>query len=741
MTRMRWYLFLYLFITSLATIRFISAEIPSGMYPKKEQKLSFLGNWGRQEECDELEMSKLSEIHLNSHDLKLHFGGLLKDDFFMYSHAYTLRTDYHDQIDFFRHKLHLDLLITQGTNKFGKPVSQAGIRLKNYVFWAQESHYMPCTIDTINVPQLNNLAIAQDIPVRPLMPLIFVEQAWFKLNFDTFIDYFKDHPTFLKVGYFPYIAGRGVALGFHEDLAVDYLGWAGEGGFTRFPFMPAGILFRTQINEHLTWDVYFNLWKETNASLSDVLQPYRQERLYGKSPERGSGKDRTTWVTKLDFSKHYEDFGQLLVEPYFLYVDAPEQGIEFKADASSKLFTCGVMADWSYNNFKVNVEFAGQFGHQHMHAIDRNIIQLNRSASTGAIFESFSHVNLLDATPNTENNPASQTNAPVGEDKTVPPPATARDFFTPGIDDFFLVDAANNRDLSQQGQLIKLANENPSKESTFPTVTNLVNSEVFGNKRFRNPYTLHYQSFMLLADITYEFTNHPFKLAGALGHISGDNYPYNDETSRNYNGFIPLRSRYRGLAIQNFFMFDRQVTPRPLNIANRTLYAFNDLKDLSNLQFIGIGGTWYPYCDRSKLQVTLDIMWLWEAATLNKWDTNGKHPDPAIEAQLVRLRNTPQNNNGTLTGQPPTLFSGWEANEHARRMLGTEIDFKVYYKILDHCQWTTKIILFFPGGLYKDLDGQPNQITQRIDERGFTRYDSLGHKVAFAFVTGLNYGF
>lgn len=731
MTIVPWYLFLgflaligqpYLF--SFETVDMQDQEEQQSIKRSAEQ--TFLTNWGRQDEGDELDIAKLSEVHLTSHNLRLYFGGLLNDDFFLYTHAYTLRNDYHDQVDFFRHKLHLDMVVTQGTNICGKPASQAGIRLKNYVFWQNEGAYTPITIDSINIPQLDNLNIAQNTKVRPLIPLIFVEQAWFKLNFDVFTDCFKDNPTFLKVGYFPYIVGRGVALGFHEDLAVDYLGWAGDGGFTRYPFMPPGILFRTEVNENLTWDIYFNLWRETNASLSDVLQPERASRLYGKRPERGSGKDRITWVTKLDFSKSYEGFGDVLLEPYFLYVDAPEQGIEFNADASSKLFTLGVMADLKYNNFNVNVEIAGQFGHQHIHAIDRNVVQITRSA-TGQMQNSFSHI-VFD-------NSESQSLVTASRDQAaIPTPSLEADIFEPQNYADFYVEQPFNRDLNQQGEQILRLPGTVAKIDAHSAKQNIFNSETFGNNRFRNPYTLSYQSFMALADITYEFKDQPFKLAASVGHISGDNYPYNEEVSRHYNGFIPLRSRYRGHGIQNFFMFDRQVTPRPLNISYRTLYAFNDLKDLSNLQFIGFGTTWYPYQDRNKLSITGTIMWLWEAATLKKWDKNGKHPDADIEKQLKRLRNTP------IDGKP-TLFSGWEKQEHASRMLGTEYNLKAIYQVLDHCLWVTKLVVFVPGGLYKDLLGQPNQVTQRIDEQGLLRYDSLGHQAAFAFVTGLKYDF
>lgn len=701
--------------------------------------ISHLTRWGKIDEGDEIDMKRLSEIHVTSHDLKLHFGGRLKDEFFYYHQVHTLRSDYHDENDFFRHKLNLDFLMTQGVNTCGKPSSQAGVRLTNYVFWQDESNYLPLTIDEIKIPELDNLTIAKDVKVKTLIPLIFVEQAWFKINFETFTDTFKNLPAFVRIGYFPYTVGRGISMGVHEDLAVDYLGWAGEGGFTRYPFMPPGILFRAQWNDHLSWDVYFNLWRETNASLIDTLKPDRSSRLFGHRPERGSGKDRIMLATKFDYERDYPGFGNLLFEPYFLYVNAPELQIELPADSSSRLYTFGMMADWHYNNFSVNIELAGQFGHQKVHAIDRNIELLTRSSINGNVQTSFSHIDLIN-TMAPQTNPAQRAQAPVSQDQAGST-NTLVDVFEPQNDYHFLVNAPNNQDLHQQSKTILRTNGQPSIPQGLAN-TNLINSDVFGNKRFRNPYKLSNQGVMALLDISYECEKNPFKFAGSLGHISGDNYPYNEEVDQTYHGFIPLRSRYRGLANQNFLIFDRLVLPRPLNIAYNKLYAFNNLKDLSNLQFIGLGSTWYPCKERNKLAITTDIMFLWEAATLRKWDKNGKHPDPEIEKQLVRLRNTPVDN--PIPQVPvgaPTLFSGWETQEHARRMLGTEVDIKFLYRMLDHCSWSTKCVLFFPGGLYKDLDGQPNIITQRVDEQNIVHFDSLGHQVAFAFVTGLHYRF
>jgi hypothetical protein len=689
------------------------------------------------EEGDEPTVEKMAQIPIIKKNMSLYIGGRLKDDFFMYNRVYTLRQDFDDNNDFFRHRLNLDFLVNQGPNPTKKPQSQLCVRLSNYVFWGQEANFLPITVDAINLPALDNVTIAQNIQVKTLMPLVFVEQAWFKLNFDNFASAFKDKPTLLKIGYFPYILGRGVTMGFHEDLAVDYIGWAGQGGYYRYPFMPPGILFRTQLCNNLTWDVYFNQWRETNASISDTLAPTRQCRLFGQQPQRGTGKDRTTWTTRLDYKNKESEMGDVHLQPYLAWVHAPEQGIEFLADASSELVTLGTMLDLKYNRFSVNIELAGQVGHQRMHAIDRNVPQLTRSQD-GSVKTSFSHVTVL-SDISTTTNPALQSQAPIGEQNGVTTNTT--DPFDPTNDHAMVVLQQNNRSLDAQGAGLTLANGTKAQPSGIRS-THLTNATVFGNARFRPAYSLAYQGFMALLDLSYEFEKYPFRLATSFGHISGDNYPYNEEVNQTYHGFIPLRSRYLGLEVRNFMIFDRLVIPRPLNISYRTLYAYNDLKDLSNLQFIGLGLTYYPIKNRKKWQIDAEATFFWEAAQLFTWDVNGQHPDPNIENQLKRLRNTPStyDNPTAFVGQP-TLFSGWESNKYASRMLGTEIDVKSYYQILDHCDFFVRFAFFVPGNLYKDLAGQPNLMTQYTDQFGYQRNKGLGSSTALAFNIGLNYKF
>ncbi len=699
---------------------------------RNKKELSHIIKTSGDEGC-EPNLATMAQLTSSNKDMALFFGGTLKNEFFVYNRCFTLRDDYNDQNDFFRHKLQLDGGIVQGLKKYGKPASQAAIRLTNYVLWQDASNYTPQYIDQITFPSADNAILISNVPVKTIVPLVFVEEAWFKLHVGTFAKPCKGQDTYLKVGYFPYQLGRGLTMGTHNDLAVDYLGWGGDGGFTRYPFMPPGILWHQEITKKLSVDAYFNLWHETNASISDTLKQTKRQRLDGSQPERGSGKDTWSFALRADYVVEHEDAGSALIQPYAMFTRAPEQTIEVFADASSELFTLGTMVDWKRNNLTVNIECALQLGHQDVHALDRNTYQLSAGA-TGAITRGFTHIQQIDQNRQpAETNPAQRSFQAAGD-------VTAGDdnnSFNPSDNLSQIVLLPENRSLDAQGQRLKIAGAEVEVTAGGAGV-NLVNTDIFGNNRFRKAYRLENRGVMFMADAIYDIEKHPVSLAGALGYISGDRYPYNNETSRVFRGFIPQRSRYRGYGVKNFLMFERQIIPRPLNISYRTLSAYNDLKDLSNLQFFGIGATYFPFSKRARGHIGADVMLLGEVARLKTWDINGKHPDPAIELQLMRLRNAPTINTNFGT---PTLFSGWETTKDASRFLGYELDVRAHYQVLDHCDLLVHASFFIPGNLYKDLNGQPNIMTQRVDKDGFLRYDSLGNNTAMGLMIGLHYEF
>lgn len=636
---------------------------------------------------------KKSFLTLNSNDIKMTFGGELREQFFFYNHGRTLRSDYFDQNEFIRHKLMLDFQGSQGEKKFGKPGVQVGVKITNYMYWQQHGYYTPFYADPIKSTELESVTIARDLPVKSLVPLIYAEEAWVQVHFDAFTRGLRDHPLSFKIGQFPYIAGRGISLGYFNDLGVDYLGWVSEGTFPNYRYRAPGAVLKGQIIKDLTAEFYASKWRELNATMNDDRVADHAQWLTQGRMERGHNKDHNVLVTKLNYTAPLPAFSKSLIEPYWLYMHAPQQNIEVEGDASSYLHTLGLMFDGTINDFTINVEFAGQFGRQNIHALDRNVVQLYKD-DNGFVKEVYSHIN-------------SSANG-----------SGSKAFVTKELK--ALVNLPANRDNSNNGSAI-LKTDGTALVDTY-------NSGMFGNGRFRKEYHLDYQGFMALADVIYKFKNLPFKTALASGYISGDAYPYNEEKNQTFHGFVPLRTHYKGYSTENLLMFDEWIIPRPQTLSYRTRYAFNDTYSLSNLQFLGLGLTWYPLAKREKMSVVSDVMLLWESASIKKWDDNGTSSDATIETQLGKDR--------TSLG-----FKGWLSNKKASSFLGTELELKSFYAFMKDLTCFAKFCFFFPGQLYKDLAGQPNKVTLRKDRDGTSHYDGLGRSTVFGFVVELDYKF
>lgn len=658
----------------------------------------------------------LTHFELHHKDAIFTLKGRLTDELFFYNRVNTLRDDYFDSNEFVRHKLNLDFTFIQDKHAYRAPTSEGFVRLTNYLYWQYNDKYMPCLVDQSDALRTNFNQAQSTLHARNLMPLIFPEQAWFKLNLERICDMLYDRPTSFKIGFFPYTLGRGISLGYHDDLGIESQGWAGEGDFTRYPYMPPAALFTTRIMKNLTTDFYFSKWREVDACIEQTTLPVRHNHLGEINPERGKGKDRNVLAIKADYITHPTALETWHLQPYWLYVNAPEQTIEIEADASAQLHTLGMMINIINDNISVNVECAGQYGYQDIHAIDRNSIKDGN----------FTHIFLG------------------ANDSRVPVPAG--NLIKKGTDIGYVkaenelanvINSLNNRNLDMQGQPLVKANGSLLRVNPFSGSSNngsndiqTYNSNIFNNKRFRPGYRRNHCGAMALIDINYDFLTYPLRVGAAAGHISGDEYPYNDELGGSNHGFIPLRSRYKGEAVKSFLLFDRLIIPRPMNLSHKNLYAFNNLKNLSDLQYLGVSLSWFPLEDRKTMAVSNDLMFFWKAASINKWDKNGQCPDV--------LANQP---NQLPFDQQQLNFTGWESTEPARRFLGTEFDFKLLYQFIDHCTVFTKLCLFFPGGLYKDLDGQPNIATRSVDMQGNMHYDSLGSQTALGFVCGLDYKF
>jgi len=681
--------------------------------------------------AEDLEKGTLS---ITRKDVDVTLKGRVRQDYLFYDKIYTLRASNNDQLNAFRTKACLDLAGSFGRQTYGRSAADGFLRWTNYGFWKAEGFYTPMTTD--QALDVNNLD-------APMELLSWIEEAWIDLHFGTFFKAYdgwtslEKHPVSLKIGYFPYELGRGISFG-DSPMHIPYLGWESY-RYDDTRYNHPGILVHGKINKDISYELYYSKQTEISISRSFTwLQPHANsiatKDFDGRAlthPYRGVAKDRDLWAAKMDL-KHERKWGDLHVQPYMMYIDAPELKIEYEGDSCARLGTVGMMMNFKRGRLKVNAEVASQFGHQQVHAIDRNQVE-DGTRTDGYQSDVYTHV-------------FGNTNLSGDKAiKTSPLAAVVNKNFNKGgvCEDSNQVHPGvtfNGRPIGSTFEYLG-GYAIVQGDTLAATGQDLLNSNETGNARFRDNYRLDYRGFMGLIDAKYKFEEVPVSVSAAMAYISGDKYPFNNEQNKRYKAFIPYGDyNYIGKYVISQIVLDAKKLPRPVDISYHHQYAHNNVKDCSNLMYCGLGAKWKPFANKKKLMLRSHLMWFWETTTLKKWD---KHASLPMKWNPVNSRqeNIILGKRWGVETHAETSWKGWMACEDASRMLGTELNFEAQYRPVPNCIFLLQIACFLPGQLYKDLDGQPNERTKSGPKAKLEGVYGLGHDPVWRIASALDFRF
>lgn len=640
-------------------------------------------------------------------DTDYKFFGRVVQDAWIWRKPLFFGNDKDDEYSYMKSKVEGGVRVKHGEKNHDKPMGEAVVLFASDTYWQYQNPYTPMTHEVVTSSALGGVVMADKHRHTSIVPMVFMKEGWYKINLDTVTDLFKSFPVSIQAGFFFYEIGRGLALGHHGDLATTHGGWEGRSGNSRYPYMPPGVLIRTELSKNFSFDLYYNKWRSNNADISStgVLAPVYQNRVDWGTIYRGKDKDRDTFAVRGDFSLNPAGKGKLAVQPYFIYTRAPELPIESEADSKARLGTVGCMTEWDSNGWNINVEFAGQFGKQQMFAWDRNTIGLERDLATGNVKETYSHLRLAAAGANHDAISAGKKAA---------------------MDDRVMKAASlpANRTLASNGKQL-VDGVGPVTQSGMT----VYNSNYWGNPRIRPAYNINYSGLLGVADVVYTFKDIPLKTAFAVAYIGGDSYPFNTENgsnqeqSKSYKAFICQRPAYAGKNVESIMIFQQPAILRPVNIVNRRLLGENNLNDLSNLQFIGANVIWSPLASK-KLSIKPNVLMFWETAQLKKWDATAQHPDAAIRKSLTSMGVT-----------------GWYGEQDASKFLGVEVNAIINYELFKNFNYYFKGFMFNPGQLFKDLNGQPNMYGLRVNPDGTRKVIMAGTDFAFGCNTGFQFKF
>ncbi len=288
--------------------------------------------------------------------------------------------------------------------------------------------------------------------------------------------------NYLKGGFFPFRVGNGFVLGNAYDINIP-ISW--QYLYEQInQFRPGLLLQLGNQKNSISASAYVGFILVQNILSTPTASPTAEllsaTALFNvNSPFLLGGSHNVVTSFQMDFGP-FEPH-HLKLSP-FICLHATNQYVEFPDDASSKLYTPGIALLYENNGLRINAEVARNFGHQHVKALDRNmIINFNGIKNTQLFY-------------------APQSANPVA-------PITTADYTSAPFDIPDAVAASYGNG------------------GTFRYLTDATTTYTFKNSydRFRNSYTNKYAGFLVYFNAVW--TKKQWRLAFAAAYASGANSP------------------------------------------------------------------------------------------------------------------------------------------------------------------------------------------------------------------------
>ena len=646
-------------------------------------------------------------------DFSFFFSGKFRPETF-YARNVSLLNDNNteDKIYFSRHTLDITLDTFYGLGTYGSNIAEMKTTLRNRAVWGD-----PMSVSPVTPAKVDDLG-ASDSTHNHFLPrnILWIREFWLSFDVGTAFGLTFNNPQNFKIGAFPFLLGRGISLGeayaigpatlgFYTDFNIDQFAWAAS-------------FYGDIIKDVLHYDFYTAIIRNNTASIRKTIEPiYRQEFDRRECPERGFGSVNFLVAQRLQWYVFNNDcWGNLVLEPYGLFNHDPEQRVEFKADAESKLLTLGFAGEYEGPRFALGFDTAMNIGRQRVRSWDRNRIIKQLRDSLDMRVNSHVFVGL------DPKNPGAVTNFDPYQVPHSPKNVVA-------------VDDGNISNVGKEAE--KLINTAPQGEffnaraigfvpdfsDDMPFIPNHVapaqEDQFFNaNNRFRKGYKNRYKGWMFVADGGLFFCNKDLQLAATAGIASGDDNPNFETIDGDFSGFVGLEEIYTGRRVRTaFFLGSAGKLQIPLSAptTDQAPSRFAQLTSgFSNLVFWGTGLHYTPSDVKRRIVFNPNIYMFWQDKATKQFD-------------------------------PVTMM---DVNSLANTFLGTELNlFFDYYMFRDMKLYYVSSI-FIAGVHFTDIKGKPFNARQlhrlssrHIDSRDADNIPNIGDDIAFTVNIGIEYRF
>jgi hypothetical protein len=547
---------------------------------------------------EKAELTDKSPLSISNGDYALTFGGSTKIEHIFQRNMALLNKSLPDESEFFKNTFDFTTNFAYGEKRFGHKAIEANLDIMHKGYWGKNGLVADSEPSTPTQLKLSDTFFGEHSHQNG-RPFMWIREGWLKFSLNAITN---AHATpsahTLKIGWFPFDLGRGIALGSAFGLNSDLLGiysYAEEKA-------AAGINLNGElVKDVVGYDLYFARFEERNKGLRDTSSVVRKSYTApGVNPWRGLGKDNDVLAGRLKIKPLPKGGSNCLeLEPYVMYNTAPDQRVDIVADSNTSLGSYGLSVEHCYNNFEIGGEVAFNFGKTEMIGIDKNSTEVFRDVD-GKLGERYTKIVSPDIVPGklTKVVRSTAVDGVVGQ----------------------LNASAPNAVVAAGGINIQSAAD-----------------------RYRTAYTNTYGGWMGVLDAAYNFKEAKTKLALGGGYASGDGDPDREQKSKTYKGFVGLNEIYSGKRIKSVIVLDERVLQRPVILS--TAGNIEASKDLSftDLAFGGMSAVWTPNLLNKKWTINSNGLLFWKAYQENK-------------------PNVAKDGTATLTDQKASKFMGTELN-------------------------------------------------------------------------------
>lgn len=485
-----------------------------------------------------------------------------------------------DRILYERSTIDVNMHLLYGKKCFGEDVTEFFMSMRNKFIWGDPETIIETTQREIRILNVLDGNHSHNLTRLPL----WIREIWLSFNVNKALNLTMPHTHTFTLGLFPFELGRGISFGTAYAVNPGVLGFYSN--TTIDQYAPAFKLTGNVVSDTLEYDLYAAILEDLSDSFRNTTAKVKGQQ-YGRrnNPQRGFGKIDYLIASRLQWRPIDEKTRLVHIEPYGFYNHVPEQQVEFIADASSKLATFGLAAEFMHNRIQVGFDAAFNTGSQHVFGWDRNSVRF-------------------------ENNEGyvTEVNTQVAQGSPTGPLV----LFVPGSDTQKAI-TSSTQSASQNGKEIA------------PGIFNK-------NHRFTDSYNNALKGWMAVADASFAF-DHGVKLCGAVGVASGDENPNKDhlhigdsEMDGDYKGFIGLQEIYSGSRVKSAFVLGGAGRlPRPLSTPFSE-DVFDTLPTntsfFTNIVFTGASIEWNPKCWNRYVYVKPNILAYWQQHATKAFDIN-----------------------------------------------------------------------------------------------------------------------